>query len=147
MTLISLTCGKKQRKKTYKQFLNRNIIENALFSCYSRNMSATNDLTNKILAFLFSHGVFAWRNNTQGVLDSRSYTRRSATKTGVADIIAVLSPAGRILAIEIKTGSDKMTDVQVGFQANIEKMGGVYIVARDFVQFMAAWHDVHEWMA
>ena len=99
-------------------------------------MTTTNALTNKILAFLFSRGVFAWRNNVQGVFDSVRGIRRAAVKTGVADILAVLPPAGRILAIEIKTGADRMSDVQLGFQANIEKMGGVYIVARDYKGFL-----------
>ena len=103
---------------------------------YSRNMSVTNETTNKILSFLFSHGVFAWRNNTQGVLNPRSYTRRSATKTGIADILSVLPATGRIMAIEIKTGADRMSDVQIGFKANIEKMGGIYIIARDFDSFV-----------
>lgn len=49
---------------------------------------------------------------------------------GSADILGILAPAGRFLAIEVKTGTGKQTPQQVRFEHMIRVMGGVYILAR-----------------
>jgi len=68
--------------------------------------------------------VFAWRQNT-GV--SRRHIRFG--RNGAADITGILR-GGRRLEIETKTATGKQSDAQVEFQAEIERMGGLYILAR-----------------
>jgi hypothetical protein len=49
---------------------------------------------------------------------------------GSADIIGIIKPHGRFLAIEVKTGAAKQTAEQLAFEKMVIKFGGVYIVAR-----------------
>ena len=67
---------------------------------------------------------------------------RTAPKKGVSDILAVLPPAGRILAIEVKIGSDKLRPEQIGFLKNIEHVGGITYVAKDFDEFKKFWYNI-----
>jgi len=48
---------------------------------------------------------------------------------GSADIMGILD-GGRLLCIEIKSGSARQSKVQKNFGAMVTKFGGVYIVAR-----------------
>lgn len=97
---------------------------------------SSNQLTSKILKFLFSRGVFAWRQNTQGTFDTRRGVYRPAPKTGVPDICAILPPDGQFLGIEIKIGRDKLRPEQIGFQKSLHHVGSRYIVARDYDKFI-----------
>ena len=103
-------------------------------------MSATNETTKAILNFLFNKGIFAWRQNTTGVPTPQGW--RPAPKTGVADILAVLKPMGRLLAVEVKTGRDRLRLEQVGFGRNIEAMGGIYLIVKDFEDFERQYDDI-----
>jgi len=103
-------------------------------------MSATNETTKQILQYLFDQRVFAWRQNTVGIPTERGW--RTAAKTGVADILAVLPKNGRLLAVEVKTGRDTLRPEQLGFGRNIEAMGGVYLVVKDFPDFLDKWNSI-----
>ena len=48
---------------------------------------------------------------------------------GSPDLIGILIN-GRFLAIEVKTGNARQSNVQKNFQKMIEKFGGTYILAR-----------------
>ena len=85
----------------------------------------TNELTKKILEALFERGVFAWRQNTQGVFDRAKGTYRPAAKKGVSDILGLIPPHGRFLAIEVKTGRDKLSPEQIGFLTTVSAAGGI----------------------
>lgn len=52
---------------------------------------------------------------------------------GMEDIQCLLK--GRLFAIEVKIGNDRPSDVQLKRKAAIEADGGVYIFAKDFLQF------------
>lgn len=51
------------------------------------------------------------------------------------DILAWLPPLARGLAIEIKTGRDKLRPEQISFLENFKKMGGLVIIATSFDDF------------
>ena len=97
--------------------------------------SQTNEITRSVLNFLFEKKIFAWRANTTGISlpDGRF---RPAAKTGISDILAVLPPNGRLLAIEIKTGRDRLRPEQEGFLKNIEAMGGIFLIVHNYQEFL-----------
>jgi hypothetical protein len=53
---------------------------------------------------------------------------------GTADLSATIS--GRSIKIEIKIGSDKMSEAQKLYREKVEGAGGIYIVARSYSQFV-----------
>lgn len=55
---------------------------------------------------------------------------------GSADIIGLLN-TGRFLAVEVKTGMARQTKEQKAFQQMIDKLGGLYIVARSTLDVAA----------
>jgi hypothetical protein len=97
--------------------------------------ATTNETTREILKHLYSLGVFAWRQNTLPIpLPGGGF--RPAAKTGLPDVIAILPPRGRFCAIEVKTGRDRLRPEQEGFLANVEHMGGLTMVVKDFEDFV-----------
>lgn len=100
-------------------------------------MSASNELTGQILKFLFDQGVFAWRASSTGIYDKKLGVYRTAPKKGVSDILAVYK--GRLIAIEIKIGKDRLSPEQEGFLKNVERAGGLWFVAKEFKEFKEWW--------
>lgn len=98
-------------------------------------MSQSNDLTNLIIDYLYKNGVFAFRVNSTGIFDAKIGKYRGGAKKGVSDILAFIRPHGRVLAIEVKIGKDKLSEEQIGFGKNIEYVGGLWFVARNFEEF------------
>jgi len=78
-----------------------------------------------ILRYLRIMHVFCWRNNT-GRRGGVSYGR-----IGSADILGILKPSGRLLAIEVKKPGGKPTEDQLAFLWAVRDAGGVAIVATD----------------
>ena len=95
-------------------------------------------LRNQILDYLSYKGIMAWLNNTSGNFNLRtqSYYKNPRLKLGVADILAVLPPNGRLLAIEAKVGKNKQTETQKQFQQEIEANGGIYLLVYDVDEVM-----------
>ncbi len=60
------------------------------------------------------------------------------TTPGSADISATIF--GRSVKIEVKIGRDKQSPQQVKYQQDIEKAGGVYIIAKTLDSFLE-WYD------
>lgn len=102
-------------------------------------MSATTILTNNIIDYVYRQGGYAWRSSSTGIYDQRVGAYRTAPKKGVADILAIMPPSGRLIAIEVKIGKDKLSPEQAGFLANIEHAGGLAYVAKDFQGFQEWW--------
>lgn len=110
---------------------------------------SANSLTKCILSFLRIKGHQAERINSTGrIVDKRmSYTdvvgrRRtignyewvySTGTRGTADISAIIR--GRSVKIEVKIGSDRQSDAQHRYQEEVERSGGIYVIARDFQKF------------
>lgn len=104
-------------------------------------MTKTNETTHQISDHLFNLQIFSWRQNTTGIpLPGGGF--RPAAKKGVSDILAILPPDGRFLAIEIKTGRDKLSPEQEGFLRNVEKMGGIGLVVKDFEDFKGKFEEL-----
>lgn len=103
-------------------------------------MSKTNDTTREILEFLFSKGIYAWRNSVGGIYKDHKYYQLG--KPGSSDIFAVIPPRGIFCGIEIKTGKDRISPVQQGFMGNIRSMGGLSIVVKDFKDFEEKFKDI-----
>lgn len=77
----------------------------------------------------YQPNIVFWRNNTGVLIDKTGRPVRFGL-VGSADIIGIIAPHGRWLAIECKTATGKQRPEQKNFEAMIKKMGGVYILAR-----------------
>lgn len=55
---------------------------------------------------------------------------------GETDLQGIIAPMGRFLAIEVKTGTGKLSDEQESYKAMIQKFGGLHIVARNVQQVL-----------
>ena len=111
---------------------------------------SANALTQCITAFINFSGFQAERINTMGVYregkkiqvgeNTRqlkgTWTPSTSTK-GSADISATIR--GRSVKIEVKQ-KDKQSEVQKQYQQSIEKAGGVYMIFRNFDDFII-WYD------
>ena len=96
---------------------------------------AANKLRLRILSFLFSKGVYAWPENV-GAIPLGHGRFRGAAKKGVSDVLGIIPPSGRALAIEIKIGSDRLSPEQEGFLHSVEAAGGLAYIARDYDEFV-----------
>lgn len=119
---------------------------------------SANALTKAIIAFIRLKGGQAERiSNTGRVIDTRkTYTdvlghRRSigsvqwipGTGTpGTADISATI--AGQSVKIEVKHGRDRQSEAQKRYQAEIERCGGIYYIAKTFDDFYQWYHQKFE---
>jgi hypothetical protein len=89
------------------------------------------DIQKVILDYLACIGVFAWRANTGAVAATykgKSRFMRFGPK-GQADILGIMSPSGRLLAIEVKRKGQGPTEEQSRFLNRIDLAGGIAIVA------------------
>lgn len=92
----------------------------------------------QILEFLKCEGIFAWKNYSTGTFDpTRKKFRKHKNKLkGVADILGILAPHGRSLAIEVKrpktafSAKTYPTKDQKIFLDNTNRNGGLGFVAR-----------------
>jgi len=88
------------------------------------------DIQKAILQYLHLKGIFAWVNKTQGTYDPiRKVFRRSTMTKGVADILGVVGN-GKILALEVKSATGKLTPDQAYFLKAVEERGGVAAMVR-----------------
>ena len=71
--------------------------------------------------------VYCWRQNTGGFMRDGHFYRFGIK--GMADILGVLYPTGRILAIEVKRPGEKPTAEQQRFLDDVNGSGGLAFVA------------------
>lgn len=83
-----------------------------------------------------------WRNNT-GSLEDRNGRRVNFGLVGSADLLGILAPEGRLLAIECKSPTGRQSPAQVAFGTMIERFGGVYILARSVADVL---ETLHPWL-
>jgi len=94
-------------------------------------MTNTNALTKSIVDWLNMSGHFVWRNNNAAVYDpTRKVFRSNSTKKGIADIIGAHRDNGKLIAIEVKVGKDRLTPEQVAFLNDVKQRGGISLVAK-----------------
>ena len=94
------------------------------------------ELQNEIFLFLGSHPrVRIFRNNTGVSRFIDEYGKKRYVKFGLcvgsSDLIGIIKPEGKFLAIEVKTSKGKLTEYQKNFGTMIRSFGGIFIVARE----------------
>jgi hypothetical protein len=109
--------------------------------------STANGLTKAIIDYITLHGYQAERINTMGTAREKkttagkvigvTWTKGTGT-VGSADISATIR--GRSVKIEVKIGKDRQSEAQKRYQENIERAGGIYIIAKDFDTFVE-WYE------
>jgi hypothetical protein len=91
------------------------------------------DIESRIRSALADAGVVAWKHN----VDNRQL--HTGLGVGTADLICIVPPSGRFLAIEVKSmrkGSKPNAD-QIRWLEVVRKHGGVAGVARSVEEAMA----------
>lgn len=95
----------------------------------------TNALTKAIIQLLQLHGFAAWRQNNAAVYDaSFGGYRAGSTTRGISDVLGYCLRTGRIAAVEVKTGKDKLSPEQTEFLAGVRKAGGFACEGRSLDQ-------------
>jgi hypothetical protein len=91
------------------------------------------------LEYLQLRGIYAYRQNT----GAAEYTDKAGKKRmvkygkpGASDIVGVM-PGGRFIAVECKAPAGRLSELQKQFLKDIERMGGLAIVAR-------SWTDIDQ---
>lgn len=80
-----------------------------------------------------------WRQNTGAAMVKGRMVRFGTP--GCADILGLIAPSGRFLAIECKTATGRQSEEQRSFERMITTFGGLYVLARslqDVDQALAA---------
>lgn len=89
-------------------------------------------LTHKILK---RHGSRAdlriWRNETGLFWTAEGGRIKCGLCTGSADIIGIMAPRGKFIALEVKVAGTATTSQQTKFLACINRMGGIAGVVKD----------------
>lgn len=88
-------------------------------------------LVKSVLAWLshfHSNDIYCWGNNTGAAVTETRFIRYGFP--GSADILGVMR-GGRMLCVEAKTGKAVLSKNQREFRANVERLGGLYIVVHE----------------
>lgn len=109
-----------------------------------------NGLTKCIIHFVKANGYQAERisntgryiDNSKIVTDSMGFQKRIGSgqyikgtgTNGTADISLTIK--GKSIKAEIKIGKDRQSEAQKKYQADIERAGGIYIIVKDFDEFI-----------
>jgi hypothetical protein len=109
-----------------------------------------NGLTKCIIHFVKANGYQAERisntgryiDNSKIVTDSMGFQKRIGSgqyikgtgTNGTADLSLTIK--GKSIKAEIKIGKDRQSEAQKKYQADIERAGGIYIIVKDFDEFI-----------
>jgi hypothetical protein len=88
-----------------------------------------------ILEWLGYRRIFHYRNNSGGFRDANKHFYRFGA-LGSPDIVCVIG--GIYVGIEVKDLKGRQNPNQVEFQSQLEKAGGIYVVARSIEDVEAA---------
>jgi len=91
-------------------------------------MTEEGSVVQACLEYLRIYGAFVWRSNT-GCLRDKTNRPVYFGKPGSSDVIGLL-PGGRFICVECKSKKGKLSEKQKEFLAEVEKLGGLAIVAR-----------------
>ena len=84
------------------------------------------------LQLLHVRGVAAWRNNSGALPVGKRFVRFGTP--GSSDILGLLAPSGRLLAVECKTATGRLSEAQRTFLGIVTAAGGLALVVRDVAQ-------------
>jgi hypothetical protein len=109
-----------------------------------------NGLTKCIIHFVKANGYQAERisntgryiDNSKVVTDSMGFQKRIGSgqyikgtgTNGTADISLTIK--GKSIKCEVKIGKDRQSEAQKKYQSDIERAGGIYIIVKDFDEFI-----------
>ena len=112
--------------------------------------TTANGLTKCIIDWIKANGYQAERisntgryiDNSKIVTDSMGFQKKIGSgqyikgtgTNGTADISATIK--GRSIKLEVKIGADRQSEAQKKYQEDIERAGGIYIIVKDFDEFM-----------
>lgn len=82
--------------------------------------------------------VQVWAMNPQSPPDAITGRVFRCGPVGMADIVGIVGPRGRFVAIELKTGRGMLSDDQKRWHALVLAQGGIAIVARSVDDAMRA---------
>lgn len=91
------------------------------------------DILRDCLTWLKLHGVLCWRQNQGAITGMHNGKRRFlrfSSQVGISDILGVLPPSGRLLAVECKRPGKQPTAEQAAFLDMVRQCGGVALCAR-----------------
>jgi hypothetical protein len=99
-----------------------------------RRKAPENAVKKAVTNWLTLHGI-PWDRQQAGALKVKAPTGREyyvhLAHEGASDIVACLPPYGRFVAIETKQAKGKQRGAQARYQHNIEKAGGIYVLAKN----------------
>lgn len=122
------------RAQTHKKEKYPNVPAHALAGSRFDDLTA-NGLTHCIITWLNIHGHYCSRIQSQGQWrGSLNRFTKSTVRKGIGDIMAVIN--GKTVMIEVKIGRDKLSAAQIKTKEDVEKSGGVYLIAKDFASFL-----------
>lgn len=99
------------------------------------------DILRTCLTRLKLQGIYCWRQN-QGAISGVSKGKRRffrfASATGISDIVGLLRPSGRLLAVEVKRPGRSLTAEQAAFLATTRDHGGVALCVHSLEELQEA---------
>lgn len=102
-------------------------------------------LVNACLEYLRLRGIMAWRQNSGAARARNSAGRERFVRfhgaPGCSDILGILPPNGRLLAVECKVCGRRPTLLQQAFLENVRAAGGLAVVVRSIRELEAALED------
>lgn len=98
------------------------------------------DLVRDCLAYLQLLGVPSWRQNTGCTKIGKRLIRFGVV--GGSDILGLLPPTGRLLAVETKSPTGRLRASQKVFLDTIARAGGLALVVRDIRELQEALREV-----
>jgi len=104
-------------------------------------MEKEQDLVNSCLEYLQIKGIPCWRQNQgamRGTYKGRRWFVRFTSIKGISDILGVLPPAGRLLAVEAKVRPNKPSEDQERFITMVNAAGGLALVVYDLRELVTA---------
>lgn len=81
--------------------------------------------------------VVLWRNNCGVLADRHGRAVRYGLCPGSSDLIGILAPSGRLLALEVKRPSERPTAEQTRFLDLVRRMGGVAAIVTSAAEAVA----------
>ena len=97
------------------------------------------DVLRDCLYYLKVGGILAWRTNNTGIYDPvKKRFRAFQGLRGVSDILGILAPSGRLLAVETKGPTGRLTPEQKVFLDRVRAAGGLALVVRDVDELVKA---------
>lgn len=88
------------------------------------------------LQLRFKGKAHFWRNNT-GAMKTEGGRWVSFGQVGSPDILGILSPAGRLVALEVKTAKGKTSEAQEAWLSKARELGAIAGVVRSIDEAFA----------